>query len=308
MGTPFVSLLEPTRLDAYIRGAPHDEQPATIPKEICDAMEVREAVFVAEQGVPAENEFDADDSRACHWVSYASVNKVVEQEVLDDAGNVVRPRRSSTRSTPIGTIRLVPFPHAPHPKDGGVYWDGVLKEDPAAAGEAAPNGEKKAGGDKESSESTSNPVEERAESAAEHVGEERRMSATKVFAPDRATALHDGREPYVKLGRLAVVKEFRGHRIARLLVTTALAWLRAHPSYFDPSIKEMGLEAIGATSAEEVPKWRGLVCVHSQAAVVGAWEKFGFRVDEEMGTWWEEGIEHKGMFMRLDVEEEKPIL
>ncbi|KAK1723200.1 acetyltransferase [Colletotrichum acutatum] len=284
MGTPFVSLLEPTRLDAYIRGAPHDEQPATIPKEICDAMEVREAVFVAEQGVPAENEFDADDSRACHWVSYASVNKVVEQEVLDDAGNVVRPRRSSTRSTPIGTIRLVPFPHAPHPKNGGVYWDGVLKEDPAVAADAAPNGEKKVVADKESSESAS------------------------IFAPDRATALHDGREPYVKLGRLAVVKEFRGHRIARLLVTTALAWLRAHPSYFDPSIKEMGLEAIGATSAEEVPKWRGLVCVHSQAAVVGAWEKFGFRVDEEMGTWWEEGIEHKGMFMRLDVEEEKPIL
>ncbi|OHE93231.1 acetyltransferase [Colletotrichum orchidophilum] len=306
MGTPFVSLLEPTRLDAYIRGAPHDEQPATIPKEICDAMEVREAVFVREQGVPFENEFDADDSRACHWVSYASVNKVVEQEVLDDAGNVVKPRRSSTRSTPIGTIRLVPFPHAPHPKNGGVYWDGVLKEDPDAAGDGEEAEDKTNG--LPPPESTTSPIEEQTESAAEHVGEERRMSATKVFAPDRATELHNGREPYVKLGRLAVVKEFRGHRIARLLVTTALAWLRAHPSYFDPSIKEMGLEQIGATSAEEVPKWRGLVCVHSQKAVVGAWEKFGFRVDEEMGTWREEGIEHKGMFLRLDIGEETPTI
>ncbi|KAK2027418.1 acetyltransferase [Colletotrichum zoysiae] len=293
MGTPFVSLLEPTRLDAYIRGVPHDEQPAAIPKEFCDAMEVREAVFVNEQKVPVENEFDADDSRACHWVAYASVNKVVEKEVLDAAGNIVKPRRSSTRSTPIGTIRLVPFPHAPHPKNGGVYWDGELKEDPEAAGP---------------SDKTATTIEEpQMGTAAEHVGEERRVSVTKVSVPDRATKLHDGKEPYVKLGRLAVVPEFRGHRIARLLVTTALSWLRAHPGYFNPSIKEMGLEQMGAASAEEVPKWRGLVCVHAQAAVVAAWEKFGFQVDEGMGTWWEEGIEHKGMFLRLDFDE-TPVL
>ncbi|KAK2047567.1 acetyltransferase [Colletotrichum somersetense] len=294
MGTPFVSLLEPTRLDAYIRGVPHDEQPAAIPKEFCDAMEVRESVFVNEQKVPVENEFDADDSRACHWVAYASVNKVVEKEVLDAAGNIVKPRRSSTRTTPIGTIRLVPFPHAPHPKNGGVYWDGDLKEDPEAAGP---------------SDKTATTVEEpQTGTAAEHVGEERRVSVTKVSVPDRATKLHDGKEPYVKLGRLAVVPEFRGHRIARLLVTTALSWLRAHPGYFNPSIKEMGLEQMGAASAEEVPKWKGLVCVHAQAAVVAAWEKFGFQVDEGMGTWWEEGIEHKGMFLRLDFEEETPVL
>ncbi|GKT47208.1 uncharacterized protein ColSpa_07389 [Colletotrichum spaethianum] len=302
MGTPFVSLLEPTRLDAFIRGVPHDEQSAAIPKEFCDAMEVREAVFVEEQKVPAENEFDADDSRACHWVSYASVNKVVEKEVLDAAGNIVKPRRSSTRSTPIGTIRLVPFPHAPHPKNGGVYWDGMLKEDPGA--EVAPDTKTAPAAEK----NTTSLIDEMpAETAAEHVGEERRLSATRVFVPDHATTLHDGKEPYVKLGRLAVVREFRGHRIARLLVTTALAWLRAHPGYFNPSIKEMGLEQIGAASAEEVPKWKGLVCVHAQTGVVGVWEKLGFQVDEGMGTWWEEGIEHKGMFLRLDVKEETPV-
>ncbi|KAL0941259.1 gcn5-related n-acetyltransferase [Colletotrichum truncatum] len=301
MGTPFVSLLEPTRLDAYIRGVPHDKQPASIPKEFCDAMEVREIVFVKEQGVPAENEFDADDSRSCHWISYASVNKVVEQEVLDDAGNIIKPRRSSTRSTPIGTIRLVPFPHDPHPKKGGVYWDGQLKEEKTVgAGE----------GTAKSPEAEKSPIkEDGAAGAAEHVGEERRSSAAKPFTqPDRATELHDGKEPYVKLGRLAVIREFRGHRIGRLLVTTALAWLKKNPSYFDPSIKEMGLEQIGASTAEEVPKWKGLVCVHAQTHVIGAWEKFGFKVDEGMGTWWEEGIEHKGMFLRLDIESETPVV
>ncbi|KAI8270336.1 hypothetical protein K4K58_010833 [Colletotrichum sp. SAR11_239] len=301
MGTPFVSLLEPTRLDAYIRGRAHDEQPAAIPKLFCDAMEVREEVFVKEQGVPAENEFDADDSRACHWVSYASVSKVVEQEVLDGDGNIVKPRRSSTRATPIGTIRLVPFPHDPHPKDGGVYWDGKLEEIKVGAA---------AGGDGEAVETATeemkSPVkEDGVVGAAEHVGEERRSSAARPFAgPDRATDLHDGIEPYVKLGRLAVIEGFRGHRISLLLVNTVLAWLKEKPSYFDPSIKEMGLEQIGASTAEEVPKWKGLVCVHAQKQVVEMWEKMGFVIDEGMGTWWEEGIEHKGMFMRLDVQPE----
>uniref|UniRef100_L2G063 Gcn5-related n-acetyltransferase n=1 Tax=Colletotrichum fructicola (strain Nara gc5) TaxID=1213859 RepID=L2G063_COLFN len=266
MGTPFVSLLEPTRLDAYIRGRAHDEQPAAIPKLFCDAMEVREEVFVKEQAVPAENEFDADDSRACHWVSYASVSKVVEQEVLDADGNIVKPRRSSTRATPIGTIRLVPFPHDPHPKDGGVYWDGKLEEIKVGAG----------GGS------------EAVETATEEM---------------KSPVKEDG-VPYVKLGRLAVIEGFRGHRISLLLVNTVLAWLKEKPSYFDPSIKEMGLEQIGASTAEEVPKWKGLVCVHAQKQVVEMWEKMGFTVDEGMGTWWEEGIEHKGMFMRLDVQPE----
>jgi predicted GNAT family N-acyltransferase len=31
-------------------------------------MEVREQVFVKEQNIPLENEFDADDARSCHWV------------------------------------------------------------------------------------------------------------------------------------------------------------------------------------------------------------------------------------------------
>lgn len=264
MGTPFITFLEPSKLEGYQRGGPRELQPATIPTPFLDAMEVREEVFVKEQSVPLENEFDLDDSRSCHWVVYASVNKTEELEIRDESGAVIQPRKSSTRTTPIGTIRLVPFPHDPHPVHGGEYWNGQLKGEEAKSPEA------------------SSPV-------------------SKPYIADRPTSFHDGKEPYVKLGRLAVVKEFRGHRIAGLLINTVLSWLKANPAFFNPSIKEIGLENMGATSERDIPKWNGLVCVHAQEQVQGAWAKWGFQVDEGMGKWWEEGIPHVGMFQRLDI-------
>ncbi|POR37853.1 Uncharacterized protein TPAR_01944 [Tolypocladium paradoxum] len=264
MGTPFITLLEPSKLEGFQAGVPHDAQPASIPRPFLDAMEVRESVFVEEQKVPLENEFDADDPRSCHWVVYASVNKTEELEVRDEDGNVIQPRKSSTRTTPIGTIRLVPFPHDQHPKAGGTYWNGVLEGD-----------------DEKSPSSPGGP--------------------NKTVGTDRPTSFHDGKEPYVKLGRLSVVKEFRGNNLAGLLVSTVLSWLRENPAYFDPSITELGLESMGATNETEIPKWGGLVCVHAQEQVVGAWSKWGFRVDEGMGRWWEEDIPHVGMFQRLQV-------
>ncbi|KAJ3505263.1 hypothetical protein NM208_g16215 [Fusarium decemcellulare] len=267
MGTPFIAFLGPSKLEGFRRGAPLEEQPPTIPQTFVDAMEVREQVFVEEQKVPAENEFDTDDPRSCHWVVYASVNKTEELEVRDEEGNVIHPRRSSTRSTPIGNIRLVPFPHPPHPREGGKYWGGVLE---------GKNGQ-------ESENTSTSPT------------------TTKAFIADRATSFHDGREPYVKLGRLAVIKEFRGHRLAGLLVNTVIAWLKANPSFFDPSIKGIGLEQLGASTEKDIPQWGGLVCVHAQKDVVGVWEKWGFKVDKGMGTWEEEGIPHVGMFQRLEI-------
>ncbi|KAK7425246.1 hypothetical protein QQZ08_008266 [Neonectria magnoliae] len=270
MGTPFINFLGPSKLEGFQRGAPLEAQPPSVPSTFVDAMEVREQVFVEEQKVPAENEFDSDDPRCCHWVIYASVNKTNELEIRDEQGNIIQPRRSSTRSTPIGTIRLVPFPHEPHPEKDGKYWNGVLD------GQVA---EKNGDG----------PV----------------VVPHKTFGIDRATTFHDGKEPYVKLGRLAVLKDFRRHRIAGLLVKTALSWLKSNPSYFDPSIKELGLEQMGASNEKEVPKWNGLVCVHAQKQVVGAWARWGFELDEGMGEWWEEGIAHVGMFQRLDVDKEQ---
>ena len=67
--TPFIAFQGPADLDGYDRKRGASEQAASIPKTFLDAMEVREQVFVFEQGVPLENEFDSDDARACHWVS-----------------------------------------------------------------------------------------------------------------------------------------------------------------------------------------------------------------------------------------------
>ena len=66
--TPFIAFQGPTNLDGYERKGKPSEQPASIPQTFLDAMDVREQVFVIEQGVPLENEFDSDDARACHWV------------------------------------------------------------------------------------------------------------------------------------------------------------------------------------------------------------------------------------------------
>lgn len=265
MGTPFINFLEPSKLEGYVRGGSREDQPATIPSAFLDAMEVREEVFVKEQGVSLVNEFDSDDPRSCHWVVYASVNKTEEPEVRNDAGELLQARRSSTRTTPVGTLRLVPFPHDPHPEKDGKYWDGVLEGTDA---------------DPQSKEV---------------------LLSAKPYIVDRPTTFHDGKEPYVKLGRLAIVKEFRGHRLAGLLVKTALDWLKKNPAYFNPSVKEMGLDNVGATTERDVPIWKGLVCAHAQEEVQGAWAKWGFQVDEEMGKWDEEAIPHVGMFQRLTV-------
>ncbi len=267
MGTPFISLVEPSKLEGYRPGAPREKQPTGIPSTFLDAMEVREDVFVKEQAVAVENEFDVDDPRCCHWIAYASVHTTQEHEIRDETGAIVQPRKSSTRSTPIGTIRLVPFPHTPHPINGGRYWNNLLE--------------------------------------GETVDPSGRKDSAPAFAPDRPTTYHDGRESYVKLGRLAVQKDFRGNRIAGLLVNTVLHWLKENSSYFDPSITELGLEQVGARRETEIPSWGGLVCVHAQKRVQPFWERCGFKVDEGMGTWWEEGILHVGMFQRLPIGEKK---
>ncbi|KAH6848128.1 acyl-CoA N-acyltransferase [Chaetomium sp. MPI-CAGE-AT-0009] len=289
MGTPFISLLEPTALD-WERGLPPNEQPnaASIPRTFLDAMTVRTQVFVQEQKVPQEYEFDADDQRCAHWVIYASVNKTVAPAVTDPStGAVLRLRQSETESVPIGTVRLVPFPHPPHPLNGGVYVDNELVGSSTSTSDSAQD------------KTTEPPAE------PTHTTAQQQQQQQPTFTPDRPTTLHDGIEPYVKLGRLAVTKEFRGRGIAGQLVRTATEWMRTHGSYFDPSPAERGFEHLGMEQAGALPpRWNGLLCCHAQEDAVKVWEKCGFRVDEGMGRWFEEGIPHVGMFLRVDVEPE----
>lgn len=116
---------------------------------------------------------------------------------------------------------------------------------------------------------------------------------------DRRTSLHDGREPYLKLGRMAVVEPYRKYGVARKLVDAAMAWSAANGKEFfsQPGAKNEKGEEL----ADDMTVWRGLVCAHAQCSVEGFWAKMGFLLDREMGRWHEAGIEHVGMFKRLDL-------
>jgi len=231
---PKVLFQGPMNLDGYNRSLPAIQQRQSIPLAFIEVMEVREGVFVKEQGVPILIEADSDDPRCCHWVAYDV-------------------REGQDMAEPVGTIRLVPFPHQAHPKPGDA-WDVDDLEEAALLPTLEPK--------------------------------------QPPFIIDRATSLHDGKEPYVKFGRLAVLKEFRGKGIADLLVNTAMQWVVENPTFFNQAIKGMD---------PKQTKWNGLICVHAQTYVEKAWAKWGFVVDEGMGTWTEAELPHVGMFQRVNI-------
>lgn len=147
-----------------------------------DALTVRTKVFVHEQNIPLENEVDALDGTTWHLVAY------------------------DHDARPVGTLRIVPFPH--------------LHEADVEGPDSHPEGN------------------------------------------------------YVKLGRLATVKELRGRGVGRLLVEGALRECRA---------------LVGK-------EWDGRVLVHAQVSAKEAWRRMGFVEDAGMGGWVEEEIEHVGMW------------
>ena len=238
----FVDLIYPLRerLKLYDPTKPPHDQPKNdaadparaVPQGFIDAMSIRETVFVKEQGVPLENELDEDDPRSFHWTAYASVP--VKTSDTSPNGQSGDTRRSSTSTKmPIGTIRLVLPPHAPHP-NGKTHTD-----------------------------------------------------------------VHKDNETYVKLGRLAVIKEFRKAGIGKLLIETALAFARDHPYDMLPPTDASGLEQLQQKGVGM--DFRGLICIHAQTGVQKVWRKYGFETDDSMGSWDEEGIDHVGMWKRVDV-------
>lgn len=203
-----------------------------LPQGFIDAMIVREEVYVKEQNIPLENELDEDDRRSFHWVAYASVPAKATQQHDEKLGQTRRV--SNSTKIPIGTIRLTPPPHPPHPN--GKY----------------------------------------------------------------GTDVHNAKECYVKLGRLAVVKEFRKAGISSLLVNTALAFARNHPYDLMPQHDAMQIMRQEVDRGMEMD-FKGLVLIHAQTGLQKWWRKYGFETDESMGNWDEEGIDHVGMWKRLDV-------
>lgn len=265
-GSDFVDFIIPMwdRLKLYDSTKSPTDQPENdaadpgkaIPQGFIDAMIVREEVFVKEQKVPLENELDEDDRRSFHWVAYVSMPaKQTSPDIKSQDGKSnVNPNRRVSTSTkvPVGTIRLVPPPHGPHPHP------------------------------KPSSHRKSDALD----------GEGRKDSMV----------VHDGKEAYIKLGRMAVIKDLRGYGISDLLLKTALKFAAENPSKVTPDYDPTWVEAMKQEYDRGARiEWKGLVLLHAQVGVQKLYRKYGFETDESMGVWNEEGIDHVAMWKRLDI-------
>ena len=106
-----------------------------------------------------------------------------------------------------------------------------------------------------------------------------------------ASTLWDHKEPYVTIGRLSTLEEFRGRGYARVLVEAAAKYAEENPSMM---VKD-----------KELGPWRGLVMIHAQIRLENWYATMGFVKDDAMGTWWEDGLEHVGCWRRMNVGAQK---
>lgn len=331
----FLTRLPPpgTALKNYDRTKLHSEQAheapqssTHIPHAFLHAMSIRESVFVEEQNVPLVNEYDADDPRSFHWVSYASVSRPSQPSTCGEQSSTGGPvntkeeerRRSmpTSQKLPVGTIRLVPAPHPPHP---------------------APSSSHKI--DNSEAESVENPTQTTAP-ASSVVHDPQELHEV----PGVGTI--DPKEPYVKLGRLAILKPYRRLGMGRMLLDAATEWAAKHPEDVVPrpptaTERERSKEhmrknsdsaakanrrrsssaaVIGRPNGSEADEefdfgmnreyidygpWKGLILVHAQKHLENTYAKWGFCKDDAMGVWSEEGIEHIGMWKRVRVREQR---
>lgn len=122
-------------------------------------------------------------------------------------------------------------------------------------------------------------------------------------------------EPYVKLGRLAVLAPYRKLGLAKLLINTAVDYAAKHPEtiYQPPSPTTMELANLRGQATQDAVMWQGLLMIHAQANLKSYWEKhFGFKEQlvgetgeieiEKEPHWVEEGIEHVAMWKRLKID------
>lgn len=105
-------------------------------------------------------------------------------------------------------------------------------------------------------------------------------------------------EPCIKLTRVAVMPEYRGLGLGRRLVETALEWAGHHAAEIDEAAVQLARRSNWAGTPA---RWQGLVLVHAQVDVEKMYMGLGFATDESLGRWDEEGIEHVGMFRRVEM-------
>ena len=115
-------------------------------------------------------------------------------------------------------------------------------------------------------------------------GQDVPVAVIRIVPPPHGShpnGFHDTDEqPYVKLGRVATLANYRRKGLSRLLSEEAFRWLAAHRD-------------------EVAAGWDGLVLCHAQVSVEKMYVRLGFTTDERLGRWVEEGIEHLGMWKRL---------
>lgn len=124
-------------------------------------------------------------------------------------------------------------------------------------------------------------------------------------------------EPYVKLGRLAVLAPYRKLGLGKLLINSVFEFATKNweKIYRPPSPTAIEVAQMQGHNNQREITWNGLVMIHAQANLQGMWEKQGFREElrNPLGEieaaaephWMEEGIEHVGMWKRLLLEKEK---
>ncbi|PGH30080.1 hypothetical protein GX50_07142 [[Emmonsia] crescens] len=112
------------------------------------------------------------------------------------------------------------------------------------------------------------------------------VGTLRLIPPPHVPNEHKLGKPYIALSRVALLRQYRGAGLARVLVDTALNWAAEHH-------KEL-------REYEDKP-WTGDVLVHAQAAVENMYARLGFVTDASMGTWMEEGMDHVGMWRTVEV-------
>jgi predicted GNAT family N-acyltransferase len=352
--TEFISFLAAQweKLEKYDAKLRPDDQPDKLPLTFIDAMRVREIVFVKEQNVPRENEFDIEDARSYHWVAYASVGAPREDlstlgpailaplttEEAAQAGIVdgvptpvnamlelpwsitaappgsipgffpsrgshraeasLRNSASSATRIPIGTIRLIP----PVPVyNRAVSYDhresAIIARHRRASGDWNP---RELDEDADMIEQGHNYLHRYFEKVAE-------MEKEPGFVELPHPTVYPN-EPYIRLGRLAVIPEYRGNGVSKLMIQEVIKWAKNSKNLIEilPLQDPVEREEHRMAGLPIQQQWNGLIIVHAQAGnTVELWQKFGFEVDQGMGEWDEEGMMHVGMWKRIQLPDPK---
>lgn len=252
------------------------------------ALKVRFEVFVIEQHCSAANEIDTDDATSWHWVIYAPASPPPNNDDRpgQDEGHHLNNKNDKNENSKIkneesGSGSLIP-----------VATIRLVPFSPSPPTAAPPSGEGGGGA--------------AAEQQQQHI------------PTHTATKMWNGKEAYIKLGRLATLRSHRGLGFGRVLIESALKWAVENASTLLSVRRQPRVTGEGEGEGERVKEeeeegeegngWNGLVLVHAQRDVE-AWYRSvgGFVTDEGMGVWMEEGIEHVGMWRRLGLREKREV-